>query len=180
MPYPDELDEFTNPIQGQSRAAAGVQEWVLFSQLNDAVEAIETELGVLPKGDYDSVAERLDNAGSSPLTSDPFVVQSAAVAPTNQLVVDVDGARIVSFDEDEITVAAVTVDQSGNVVISGTNFVGMDSTANLEITATSGYLFVNSMELGFFGTTPVVQPVGVGVDAASIHAALVALGLIAA
>jgi hypothetical protein len=38
----------------------------------------------------------------------------------------------------------------------------------------------NSTGLGFFGATPIAKPAGVTVDAAGIHAALVALGLIAA
>jgi hypothetical protein len=34
--------------------------------------------------------------------------------------------------------------------------------------------------VGFYGTTPIAKQTGVAVDAAGIHAALVALGLIAA
>ena len=37
-----------------------------------------------------------------------------------------------------------------------------------------------SQKLGFFGATPIVQPTGVAVTAAGIHAALVSLGLITA
>lgn len=37
-----------------------------------------------------------------------------------------------------------------------------------------------TLQMGFFGGAPVDKPTGVGVDAASIHAALVSLGLIAA
>ena len=37
-----------------------------------------------------------------------------------------------------------------------------------------------SQKMGFYGQTPAVQPTGVAVSAAGIHAALVTLGLITA
>ena len=56
-------------------------------------------------------------------------------------------------------------------------------TATLTLTwSASPGLSINSagQPIGFFGTAPVAKPTGVAVDAASIHAALVSLGLIAA
>lgn len=53
--YPEEIDDFTNPSPGQSRSAEGVEEWALFTNLHDAVKAIQTELGVNPKGSFPSV-----------------------------------------------------------------------------------------------------------------------------
>lgn len=56
--YPTSLDNFTNPTGSDTLASpdhAGQH-----TDINDAVEAIETELGTLPKGSSASVKARLD------------------------------------------------------------------------------------------------------------------------
>ena len=47
-------------------------------------------------------------------------------------------------------------------------------------TTTGSKIGQASSKIGFFNATPVAKPTGVAVDAASIHAALVSLGLISA
>jgi hypothetical protein len=64
---------------------------------------------------------------------------------------------------------AVTI--SPSAAVSGLTVKDSSAGTNLE---------ANDTGLGFFGQTPAAQPTGVSVDAASIHAALVSLGLIAA
>lgn len=56
--YPDGIDSFTNPtpttkVDALSHAAQ-------HANINDAMIAVQTELGVNPKGDYDSVAALLN------------------------------------------------------------------------------------------------------------------------
>lgn len=99
---------------------------------------------------------------------------------------------------------------TGTATIEGATTVNVVSTAGqvqvqgntgASLTATTGNAIVNAVDIagggfvyllgairagggtdkiGFFGTAPIVKPTGVAVDAAGIHAALVALGLIAA
>jgi hypothetical protein len=61
--YPASLDNFTNPTGSDTLASpdhAGQH-----TDINDAVEAIETELGTLPKGSSASVKARLDAVDTS-------------------------------------------------------------------------------------------------------------------
>ena len=56
--YPNSLDNFTNPA-GTDRLDGAVTHAQAHSNLNDAVEAVETELGTTPSGSFASVANRL-------------------------------------------------------------------------------------------------------------------------
>ncbi len=95
--------------------------------------------------------------------------------------------------------SVLSVTKSGaQVDISSTIGALRNVAPNLELSSTSSYINVlaagllqlyvggsprivaNGTGIGFFGATPVAKPTGVAVDAASIHAALVSLGLIAA
>jgi hypothetical protein len=58
--YPAGLDAFTNPSGVSNLNDAPVLHSAAHSNLNDAVEAIEAELGLLPKGGSASVRARLD------------------------------------------------------------------------------------------------------------------------
>ena len=58
--YPGGLDNFTNPTAGDLLDSATVPHADQHANINDAVEAIETELGTNPKGGFASVAARLD------------------------------------------------------------------------------------------------------------------------
>jgi hypothetical protein len=57
---------------------------------------------------------------------------------------------------------------------SGNIYLGTDSGTVIQITQDA----TPTLQLGFFGATPVAQPTSVPVTAAGIHAALVSLGLI--
>lgn len=61
--------------------------------------------------------------------------------------------------------------------LTGDGTAGPGMFTNVEI---DGALNHDGSTVGFYGTTPIAQQTGVAVDAASIHAALVALGLITA
>jgi hypothetical protein len=58
--YPDGFDNFTNPEPTDSLNSETVPHATQHADLNDAVEAIETVLGVNPQGDAMTVRARLD------------------------------------------------------------------------------------------------------------------------
>ena len=58
--YPAAIDNFTDPTAGDNLNSAGVIHATLHTNVNDAVNAIETELGTNPKGAAASVKARLD------------------------------------------------------------------------------------------------------------------------
>lgn len=58
--YPAAIDNFTDPTAGDNLNTAGVIHATLHTNVNDAVNAIETELGTNPKGAALSVKDRLN------------------------------------------------------------------------------------------------------------------------
>jgi len=57
--YPSGIDNFTNPTSTDTLSSATVPHASEHANANDAIKAIETELGTNPKGSYASVAARL-------------------------------------------------------------------------------------------------------------------------
>ena len=57
--YPTTLDTFTNPTSTDTLDSATVPHASQHTDINDAVEAIEAELGTLPKGSFATVKARL-------------------------------------------------------------------------------------------------------------------------
>ena len=57
--YPTTLDTFTNPTSTDTLDSATVPHAAQHDNINDAVLAIETELGTLPKGSFATVKDRL-------------------------------------------------------------------------------------------------------------------------
>lgn len=57
--YPSSLDSFINPTATDTLDSATVPHAGQHDNINDAVLAIETELGTLPKGSFASVKARL-------------------------------------------------------------------------------------------------------------------------
>jgi hypothetical protein len=57
--YPSTLDTFTNPTSSDTLDSATVPHAGQHDNINDAVLAIETELGTLPKGSFSTVKARL-------------------------------------------------------------------------------------------------------------------------
>ena len=84
--YPTGLDSFNNPGPTTKQDAVGYEHDVQHANANDAIEAIETELGLSPSGTYATVAERLD------ATEDEVVYQATQPVnpPAGQLWVDSD------------------------------------------------------------------------------------------
>jgi len=62
--YPSSLDAFTNPTSTDTLDSVTVPHASQHTDINDAVEAIEAELGTLPKGSFATVKARLDAQAS--------------------------------------------------------------------------------------------------------------------
>lgn len=60
--YPNGIDNFVNPTASDTLDSATVPHATQHANANDAIEAIENELGTNPKGTYASVKARLDAA----------------------------------------------------------------------------------------------------------------------
>lgn len=71
--YPSTLDSFTNPTATDTLDSATVPHAAQHDNINDAVVAIETELGTLPKGTFATVKARLDAYASE---SDQTIIAS--------------------------------------------------------------------------------------------------------
>lgn len=83
--YPSALDTFINPSSGDTLDSATVPHAAQHDNINDAVAAVENELGVLPKGNYSSVKNRLDSTTGQFVTVGATPV-SLASATGNQSV----------------------------------------------------------------------------------------------
>ena len=59
--YPTTLDAFTDPVATDALNSVTVPHATQHANANDAVVAVETELGVLPKGTFGSVVARLNS-----------------------------------------------------------------------------------------------------------------------
>lgn len=57
--YPNQIDAFTNPGVSDNLDTPGVLHTDQHANANDAIEAIETELGIQPSGAQATVADRL-------------------------------------------------------------------------------------------------------------------------
>ena len=67
--YPNALDNFTNPTSTDTLNSATVPHADQHANTNDAIEAIQAELGLNPKGIFNTVKARLDaNANDSDQT----------------------------------------------------------------------------------------------------------------
>jgi hypothetical protein len=76
--YPGGLDSFSNPSASSYENDAGLFHDQQHTDVNDAVEALEAEIGFLPKGNFSTVKDRLDfsstilltySVGKNPLTA---------------------------------------------------------------------------------------------------------------
>jgi hypothetical protein len=63
--YPNGLDNFTNPTSEDKLDSATVPHSVQHTNANDAIEAIQAELGLNPKGSSGSVSARLTTIENS-------------------------------------------------------------------------------------------------------------------
>lgn len=59
--YPDDFDEFNNPNANDQLNNVLVPHHLQHTNANDAIEAIELELGLNPSGEHASVVDRFNN-----------------------------------------------------------------------------------------------------------------------
>jgi len=78
--YPSALDSFVNPTTSDSLGSSGKEHTVQHEQVNTAVNKIESELGVNPKGSATSVAARLSNIEASITTAASTVSGASGTA----------------------------------------------------------------------------------------------------
>ena len=79
MAYPNTLDTFTNPTPTTKVDVLSHADQ--HAAINNAMEAVQAELGINPKGDYDSVAALL---AQMMVWFESVLVQGAKEAPTVQ------------------------------------------------------------------------------------------------
>lgn len=85
------------------------------------------------------------------------------------------------FEAELYSLGALHVDGVSDLIGAVTHYGATTlGDATSDPTTIKGNLDHDGNQVGFYGTTPINKQTGVAVDAASIHAALVALGLIAA
>jgi hypothetical protein len=165
--YPGALDSFTNPTSTDALNSSTVPHATQHTNLNDAVLAIETELGTTPKGTYASVKARLDAinpaAGQVQGTSRGFFGASAlaqTAVSTNPMVVAKDsGATFVQ-------IAAINASSTGSADFAAYGDNGTDATGWVDVGFTGsafsdsaytitnpndGYLFSSATSSGFTG-----------------------------
>lgn len=83
--YPAGLDNFTNPTATDTLGSSTVPHAAQHANINDAVEAIEAELGTEPKGPSASVAARLttiESNVSGATGSIASIISSLGTGPT--------------------------------------------------------------------------------------------------
>jgi hypothetical protein len=84
--YPDGLDNFTNPTASDTLDSATVPHATQHANTNDAIEAIEAELGTTPKGSKASVKARLDSVDANAITTSLPLTSSGTVGGSNLIV----------------------------------------------------------------------------------------------
>ena len=100
--YPSGLDTFTNPA-GTDNLAAGIGHAAQHDNINDAVRAVEVELGTTPKGSDASVAARLArfdaNGFVTPIRTSGGYFDTATnyTLTNNDRVVDVTGTTAITL-----------------------------------------------------------------------------------
>ena len=120
--YPTTLDSLTNPVSTDLTNSVTVPHATQHSDLNDAVEAIEAELGTLPKGASASVKARLD-------TNDTLVgTKAPSASPTFTGTVTLPNA-VVNTATDAISASATQTQVAATAMTTTINRVTIVGTA---------------------------------------------------
>lgn len=131
--YPGGLDAFTNPTGVSNLNDAPVLHSAAHANLNDAVEALEAELGLLPKGGSASVRARLD-------ALDTTVAAKALASRTISAGTGLTGGGDLSANRTLTVDLEYLQDQVAAMLTPGTNVTLSynDTTGALTINATGG------------------------------------------
>jgi hypothetical protein len=143
--YPGGIDALTNPTAGDNLDTAAVLHTTQHTNLNDAVEAIETELGINPRGAALSVKARLDAvdvamAARSLLADEGAANGIATLDGSSKLVQNVDAGKVNSG-----TFAVARIPNHSGALILGTGSGGaaipVDAVPNLDAGKTTSGTF---------------------------------------
>lgn len=120
--YPGGLDNFNNPTAADNLSDAPVLHTAQHTNVNDAVKAIETELGTNPKGVNTSVRARLEAIEAA---QGGFQVTTAKGAANGYAGLDAGGMLAQNIDAGKITAGSVAVARIPN--LSGAKILGTGS-----------------------------------------------------
>lgn len=114
-----------------------------------------------------------------------LVIEGVATPASADLTVTVDKDLYVTASDEVYITSGSSGGSTGDLYISttsGTQDIFIQAARNVEITTGGGAVVVGDAgdSVGFYGGAGVAKQTGVAVTAGAIHAALVALGLIAA
>lgn len=143
--YPGAIDNFNDPTGANNLNDAPVLHSALHSNVNDAINAIETELGINPSAASASVADRLgliDTAlGQKALAADEGAANGIATLDAgSKLVQDVDAAKLTSG----LVPVARIPNLSGAKILgtgSGGAAIALDAVPNLPAARTTSGIF---------------------------------------
>jgi hypothetical protein len=158
--YPGAIDNFTNPSSGDTLDSATVPHATQHANANDAIEAIETELGVNASGSYATVAARFDandatDTLKAPIASPTFtgtVTIPTGAAITGYLTTATAASTYAPLASPALTGTATAV----NLGVSGyiTRTAPVTATANYTVTATDTYIINNKTGSSLTVTLP--------------------------
>lgn len=131
--YPSGLDSWTNPTGVSNLSDVPVLHSAAHANLNDAVEALEAELGLLPKGGSASVRARLD-------ALDTTVAAKALASRTISAGTGLTGGGDLSTNRTLTVDLEYLQDQVAAMLVAGTNVTLSynDAAGTLTINATGG------------------------------------------
>lgn len=154
--YPTSLDALSNPTASDNLGTPAVLHTAQHSNANDAIEAIEAELGTLPKGSYADVKTRLNALMVK--ANNLSDITNAATARTNLgLVIGTDVASQAAAITNRVETLQIAVTDETSVISSGPSQVtfrmpfGLTLTgvrASLNAVSTSGLVTVDINEAG--------------------------------
>lgn len=158
--YPGAIDNFTNPSSGDTLDSATVPHATQHSNANDAIEAIETELGINPSGSYADIVTRLNandvsDALKAPIASPTFtgtVTIPSGASISGYLATATAASTYAPLASPALTGTATAV----NLGVSGyiTRTAPVTATANYTVTATDTYIINNKAASSLTVTLP--------------------------
>lgn len=141
--YPGGLDSFTNPTASDQLDSVTVPHATQHADVNDAVEAVQAELGTNPAGTEATVADRLTaiEAGlpGAPVVSVSAQTGSFTLALTDAAtLIEVDASTASTVTVPPVTSVAFPVGTSILVCQSGTGSVGFAAGAGVTLLSAGG------------------------------------------
>ena len=148
--YPGAIDNFTNPSSGDTLDSATVPHATQHSNANDAIEAIETELGINPSGSYADIVTRLNANDVSDALKAPIASPTFTGTVTIPSGASISGFAPLASPALTGTATAVNLGVSGYI----TRTAPVTATANYTVAATDTYIINNTAASSMTRTLP--------------------------